>query len=255
MLENKRERGSSILRVLEILDQIAKTDRPLSATEINNLLDLPKATAHRICVQLEEQGYLQRRFDGKRFTPGPKLQSLAVGVLAHSHHRAQRHAILMSLSQDVGETCNIAYPDGSQMAYSDRVETEWPLRLQLPIGTRVPLHCTASGKLYLSSLSKQKRESMAATLGLSKETNNTIISPDQLLRELDLIRKEDAGTDNEEFVEGMIALSVPIKDSQGRFFSAVALHAPVVRMSLEKAQEYIPRLREAADELGRLIED
>ena len=120
--ENKRERGSTISRVLDILDQIASADRPLSATEINNILDLPKATAHRICGQLEEHGYLQRRLDGKQYTPGAKLQNLAVGVLSHSQHRAQWHAVLMSLSQDIGETCNIAYPDGSQMSYSDRVE-------------------------------------------------------------------------------------------------------------------------------------
>ena len=102
---------------------------------------------------LEAQGYLLKKINGKSYMPGNRLYDMAVGVLAHSRFRAERHAILQSLSEDIGETCNIAYPDGIQMAYSDRVETQWPLRLvQIPVGTRVPLHCTASGKLYLSTL-------------------------------------------------------------------------------------------------------
>ncbi len=243
------------MRVLDILDQIASADRPVTATELNDGLNLPKATAHRICNQLEQQGYLQKRLDGKRYMPGPRLQTLAVGVLSHSRHRAQRHAILMSLSRDIGETCNIAYPDGSQMVYSDRVETQWPLRLQFPVGTRVPLHCTASGKLYLSSLSRQMRTGITANLDLSAETINTISQPERLLQELEMVRETEVGVDNEEFVDGMIALAVPIKDSQGRFYSAAAFHAPVVRMALESARAYIPRLQQAAHELSLLINE
>ena len=250
----KRERGSTIQRVLDILDQVAAADRPLTATEINDRLDLPKATAHRICGQLEEQGYLQRRLDGKKYTPGPKLQNLAVGVLSHSQHRAQRHAILMSLSRDVGETCNIAYPDGSQMVYADRVETQWPLRLQFPIGARVPLHCTASGKLYLSSITKNRRVGMANSLELTQETINTITDPKRLLEELERVRQEGVGTDNEEFIDGIIAVSVPIKDQQGRFYASLALQAPVVRMDLGAARGYISRLKSAAAELATLLE-
>jgi len=249
----KRERGSTIVRVLELLDEIARSEKPVTATELNDNLHLPKATAHRICAALEEQGYLQR-LDGKRFMPGVRLQDLAVGVLSHSRYRAQRHAILMALSQDIGETCNVSYPDGSVMVYADRVETQWPLRLQFPVGTRVPLHCTAAGKLYLSSLPRAKRRSLAATLNLTAETTHSITDPHKLTDALDEVRKSQVGVDNEEFVDGMIALAVPIRDRRGRFYSTVSFHAPVVRMKLTMAKEHIPRLQQAAIELSRLIE-
>ena len=251
---NKRERGSTILRVLDILEQVAKTDKPVTATELNDVLSLPKATAHRICNTLEEQGFLQKRLDGKRYTPGPRLQSLAVGVLSHSQHRAEQHAILMSLSRDVGETCNIAHPEGSQMIYSDRVETQWPLRVQLPVGTRVPVHCTASGKLYLSSLPRQKRAGVVNKLELSAQTCRTFTDQEKLLEELEIVKRTEIGVDNEEFMEGMIALSAPVKDAHGRFYAAIAFHAPVVRMSLEAARQHIPRLQQAARDLGLLID-
>ena len=247
----KRARGSTILRVLNILDQVSTRDRPQSATEINHALGLPKATVHRVCNQLEQAGYLQR-LDGKRYTPGPQLQTLAIGVLSQSPHRAQRHAILMSLSREIGETCNIAYPDGSQMIYADRVETQWPLRLQLPVGTRVPVHCTASGKLYLSSLPRENRERLIRHLDLSAHTAHTIVEVEALKTELEAVRESGVGIDNEEFVDGMIALAVPIKEARGRFYAAVAFHAPVVRMSLDSAREYIPRLQQAADDLVKV---
>ena len=152
----KRERGSTIERVLDILDTVAASTKPLSATEINEALNLPKATAHRLCAKLEARGYLLKRIDGKSYQAGNRLFDVAVGVLANSRFGATRHAILTELSEKVGGTCNIAYPDGLYMAYSDRVETKAPLRLQFPIGMRVPLHCTASGKLYLSTLPKSR---------------------------------------------------------------------------------------------------
>jgi DNA-binding IclR family transcriptional regulator len=120
----KRERGSTIQRVLDILDTVAASPKPISATEINEVLNLPKATAHRLCSELEARGYLLKKINGKSYVPGNRLHDVAVGVLANSRLRATRHAILTSLSEKVGETCNIAYADGLYMAYSDRVE-QW----------------------------------------------------------------------------------------------------------------------------------
>ncbi len=142
-----RERGSTIERVLDILEQVAIKANPVSASEINQVLKLPRSSTHRICASLEQQGYLQRCIDGKRFIPGPKLRGMVSGLLAHSTYRVEQHAILSSLSSEIGETCNLAHPDGVHMIYSDRVETQWPLRLQFPVGSRVPLYCTASGKM------------------------------------------------------------------------------------------------------------
>lgn len=248
----KRERGSTIHRVLDILDVIASAKKPISATEINDILNLPKATAHRLCAELETQGYLLKKINGKSFMPGKRLHDMAVGVLAHSRFRAQRHAILEALSKEIGETCNIAYPDGIHMAYSDRVETQSPLRLQFPLGSRVPLHCTASGKLYLSTLAKSKRKAVIAKLDLSPQTTKTITDPDLLLKEVEAIHKRQWSLDNEELFDGVIALAVPITDKQNRFYSSLALQAPIFRLSVEQACQFIPILRKAAEDLSTL---
>jgi len=251
----KRERGSTIHRVLDILDTIAAAGRPISATEINEVLNLPKATAHRLCAELETAGYLLKKINGKDYLPGNRLHDVAVGVLSHSRFRATRHAILSSLSASVGETCNIAYADGLHMAYSDRVETSLPLRLQFPLGMRVPLHCTASGKLYLSTLPKQKRKAVVNKLDLIAKTKYTITDPDVLLAEIDTIAQTQVSIDNEELFDDVIAIAVPITDKQGRFYSSLAIQAPKFRISPEDADQYLPLLREAASDLSRLTEE
>ncbi len=251
----KRERGSTIERVLDILDTVAASPMPLSATDINEVLDLPKATAHRLCAQLEARGYLLKRVDGKTYQPGKSLFDVAVGVLANSRFGATRHAILTALSEKVGETCNIAYADGLYMAYSDRVETSAPLRLQFPLGMRVPLYCTASGKLYLSTLPRPRRKAVINKLKLEVHAKNTITDPDLLLAEIDTIERQQFSIDNQELYDDIIAIAVPIKDRKGRFYSSLAIQAPVSRIAINHSERYLPVLREAANDLAMLAED
>lgn len=251
----KRERGSTIQRVLDILDTVAMSQKPLSATEINEVLGLPKATAHRLCSELEARGYLLKRINGKSYQPGNRLHDVAVGVLANERFGATRHAILTALSEKVGETCNIAYPDGLYMAYSDRVETTAPLRLQFSIGMRVPLYCTASGKLYLSTLPRPRRKAVVNKLELKRRAKNTITDPETLLEEIDQIEQQQVSIDNQELYDDVIAIAVPITDRQGRFYSSLAIQAPATRIRAEDSPRYLPLLREAARDLSSLAED
>jgi IclR family acetate operon transcriptional repressor len=251
----KRERGSTIERVLDILDAIASSAKPLSATEINDELNLPKATAHRLCAELEARGYLLKQINGKSYVPGNRLRDVAVGVLANARFSATRQAILTRLAEAVGETCNIAYPDGLYMAYSDRVETKAPLRLMFPIGMRVPLYCTASGKLYLSMLPAARRKAIVGRLDLIRRAKNTITDPARLLAQLEEIHRDEVSIDDQELYDDVIAIAVPIKDRQGRFYSSLAVQAPVSRLTAFDKDKVLPLLRDAARDLAKLTEN
>ena len=141
-------------------------------------------------------------------------------------------------------------PMGSEMVYLDRVEAEWPLRTQLPIGTRVPLHCTASGKLYLSSLSATQKRRLVGVLPLERHTAKTITGTEDLLAELGHIRDSGIGTDDEEFIDGMTAVAVPLLDNKGRVVGTLAYHAPSVRLNIEAALGHVPVMRLAAEALS-----
>ena len=144
------------------------------------------------------------------------------------------HQILQNVSAEFGETVNLVRPEKAGMMYIDRVETNWPFRVLLPIGTHVPFHCTASGKTYLASLPKAKRAAIIASLDLVKLTDNTIISADRLENEIAQIRQQKFALDRGEFYDGMVAIAVPILDNEKRYFGALAVHGPSSRLHIEE---------------------
>lgn len=243
-------RQSRSIRVLKILEAVARADRPMRIADLMEVCDLPKATVHRICGLLGDGGYLRHQIGGRGLVPGPKLIEFANMIQASQSQNALRHAVLESVARQVGETCNIAIAEGASMVYWDRVETHWPLRHQLPVGTRVPLHCTANGKLYLSTLPKGQLRRLLSEIELERHTPNTIVDRDALEASLVEIASSGVSTDNEEFIEGMIAIAVPITDTMGRFIAGLAVHAPVIRMSLEEAMGHVDLLHRAAQDLG-----
>lgn len=254
--KEKNEKSSAALRVLSILETVAKSSTPMTATEINAELKLPKPTIHRLCTMLENEGYLQPRLDGRGYLPGRRLSTMAMGIFSNNDHwRTERHGILQRLSEEVGETCNISIPDGSQMVYFDRVETHWPLRIQLEKNDRVPIYCTASGKLFLNNLPSTKRARLLAKLHFEQHTENTLTDVDKLKQELKRLAHQDIGVDNEEFMQGMVAVAVPLRSVGGAFYGALAMHAPSARMNMSEALSHISKLQSAALELVELINE
>lgn len=140
------------------------------------------------------------------------------------------------------------------MMYLERVEAHWPLRLHMPAGTRVPLHCTANGKLYMALMDKQEQRHKISPLNLEKMANNTLTDANVLIDELAKIRHCHYATDNQEFISGMIGVSVPITDSRGRMIAGIVVIAPIARVSLDEAVKHLPDLRDAADKLSNYLD-
>ena len=244
------EKGSRSIRALEVLEAFVATGRAMGISDVMDHTGLPKATVHRLLSLLESEGFLVPEIAGKRLTLGHRARGLAMGIMALSSADAYSHQVLTDLSKKIGETCNLNVPSGNEILYVDRVETEWPLRTQLPVGSRVPLHCTASGKLYLASLPPSKRRRLIARMGLAAHTENTITDTDKFEAELERTRQNGYAVDDEEFIEGMVALAVPVRDERRRLAAILAFHAPVARMNMTQALEHLQALNEAADALS-----
>ena len=241
------------LRTLVILEEVARAGAPVTPTEINRAIGLPKPTIHRLFAMLEAEGYLTRELDGRTFSPGRRLRRMAGNVMSSPRTRTARLSVLNRLAEEIGETCNIAIPDGEAMTYLDRVETKWPLRIQLPVGTRVPLYCTASGKMYLSHLDDTHLDRFLRSARLESRAPATITDPSRLRDEIAATRRRGFSEDAEEFMEGMIAIAAPVLDAAGRLACTVSFHAPAMRLSLADGRRHATRLRAAADELSALL--
>jgi len=223
------------LRTLMILEVLGKSDRAMTATEINDQLGLPKQTVHRLCTTLEAEGFLSRPDKGKRFVPSRRLRTLGAGLLHASRAHIARHQVLQDVARQVRETVNYVVPEDTGMSYVDRVETDWPFRIQLPVGSNVPFHCTASGKAFMASLPPKARTSFVATLNLETLTPRTLTDPETVLAELAGVARQGYALDNEEFMDGMVAIAVPVLDHQRRYIASLAFHGPKQRIDLKDA--------------------
>ena len=251
-LKGKEDQIPTNLRLLMILEEVARAGVPVKPASIGKLIGLPKPTVHRLFQTAEAEGFLQRDLDGRSYGPGPRLRDLAVNVMSSQHMRTARLAILKSVAEEIGETCNLATPDREGMVYLDRVETHWPLRIQLPVGTQVPFHCTASGKMYLASLKPSLLEGFLSASNLEANTDRTITTADALRAELELTRERGYSIDNEEFMTGMTAVAVPVRDGQERLVATLSVHVPVPRRSLDGLLTALPVLQDGAEKLTRL---
>ena len=119
----------------------------------------------------------------------------------------------------------------------------------------MPIHCTASGKLFLASLTRPKRIAVINQLNLKPLTSKTITSAERLIEEVEKVHQQQLAVDNEEIFEGLMAIGVPITDRKGRFYSSLAIQAPVFRLSVDQSMQFEPLLREAARELSLLTEE
>lgn len=224
----------------------------MTATEINAELGLPKQTIHRLCATLEAEGFLTRQGNSKRLLPARRLRALGAGLLFASRSHIARHQVLQNVARQVRETVNFVVPEDTGMSYVDRVETAWPFRIQLPIGTNVPFHCTASGKVFMASLPPKARRAFVGSLNLQQLTKKTLTDPEALLADLAQSAKRGYALDEEEFMDGMVAIAVPVQDGKGRYMASLAFHGPSQRISVAAAvartdvlQDGARRLRDA----------
>jgi len=237
------ERIPTNLRTLKILEVLGNSETPMTPTQINQVLGLPKQTIHRLCSTLVQEGYLSREINGKRLQPSSRTKAIASGVLFNANNQIVLRQVLEGIATKVKETINLAVPGEAGMMYLKRVE-------QLSEGTHVPFYCTASGKVYLSSLSQSLKQTMVHKMDLCSKTENTVVDPQKLLKQLAEISKNGYALDNEEFMEGMVAVAVPVLDKNSKYCASLAIHGPTQRMSLDMARAYREFLFEGAEALS-----
>lgn len=241
------------LRLLHIIEELATAGQPLTPTALNQNLGLPKPSIHRLIKTLQDNGFIESDVTGRAYRPAARLKQMASGILSSQDLRMARHEILAQLSRDIGETCNIAVPHRRGMTYLERVETQWPLRIQLPVGSQVPHYCTASGKLYLSTLSYPHLAAYLDAVPLMAQTAQTVTDAETLRRALRDIRKQGYATDYQEFMQEMLALAVPIYDGHDRLVATLSVHAPLQRCDDAQLLTYLPKLQRAAAQLTALL--
>ena len=249
------------MRLFALLEVIAAKDQRYSLQALVEQTGLPKPTLHRMLQQLEASGLLQREDDGRHYGTGTRLRRLAENLLLNNSTHGARHAVLRRLVEEVGESCNLTALSGSEVIYLDRVETAAPLRFYLHPGSRVPAHCSASGKIFLAQMTPSQRQRLLGHAPLQAYTPQTITDLGGLEAEIRDIQRQGFALDNEELLPGLLCVAVLVPAVAGRngrpglSNRCVAVQAPIMRLTASKALQLLPPLQRAAAALAAIDDE
>ena len=238
--------STPLARALTLLEAVVEAHGPLAITELAGQTGIPKPTVHRLARQLIAEGLLRTDSVHRGLVPGPRFISLFCKAQAVSWTGGPIRALVEALVADIRETCNLGVLDRDAVLYIERVECDWPIRIQLSAGSRVPLHATAIGKLLLAHLQTSARQQLLAGIPRAAFTDNTVTDSVALERNFKEIRRCGYALNDAENTEGVIGLAVPVRSPQGRVVAGLSVHAPATRLDLDSARALLPRFQVTA---------
>lgn len=253
MLQAQQESNSArpADRLFSVLELVAEMGM-VSSADLVTILNLPRPTAHRMLVQLEEMGMLQKMPYPSKYGASPRLTQLASGLMSSTLIRAPLRALLVSLSRITGQTLHIAVFSQGEIEYFEVVETS-ALPLTFPAGKRAPPHCNASGQLFLSQLPDSQLKKFLQSAPWEAFTKYTLTEAEPLRKRIDEIRKKDFAIQDSEFVQGVIGLAVPIRTARGRVAAALVARIENSKKSMGQAEELVPTMRSYAARAGKFF--
>jgi DNA-binding IclR family transcriptional regulator len=251
-MPSNEERLSTLEKALAVLEAVGDQPQAVGLPDLAARLKLPRQTVHRVLGQLQDAGLVARHPMRERYSVGPRMTRLALASLNSRNQGAPVRAILADLVEDVGETCNIGVLDDLEYVYLERIECKWPLRTHLAAGSRVSAYGTSGGKTLLAELAPQQCKRLLKSRKLEVYTPRTITKLPEMEAELARIRSRGFALNNQEYLDGIVGLAVPIKDGGGRAVAALAMHGPVTRLSLKTCEGHVPRLVQAAERIARV---
>ncbi|WP_061238699.1 IclR family transcriptional regulator [Ectopseudomonas composti] len=242
--------NQSLEKGLAVLRAFNAQRRTMNLAEVAEAASINKSSAQRMIHTLETLGYVRKHPQTKRFQLTPRVMEIGYNYLAADTLVDVANPFLAELAQTTGETTNLTEPDGLEMVYVARFVAPKFIPIHMPIGSRIPMYCTGSGRAYLSALGSDEAREVLISSDLKRHTQQTIIDFEEILRQIETTRRKGYAINNEELFLGDMTIAAPIIGSQGQPVAAVHVVAPTSRWTLEEAER---RLAPAVIECARAI--
>lgn len=247
-------RVKAVDHAIDVLDVIAKADRPLGVSEIARKAGLSKATTHHMLATLETRRFVMREPDSASYRLSWALYELGSNVVRNVNLSRVARPYLDRLAAHTGESTLLGILDENSVLYLDRGEAPGGLRMSADAGRRGPLHATASGKVLLAFATDGEvifpsdSDLSEAPVGgpLAKFTRTTVTNQAALRRQLAQVRTRGYATCWQEREVGLCSVSVPLRDYTGKVVGSLTVAGPASRMNPRTYLAHLPPLRAAA---------
>lgn len=227
---SEQYRIQALDRAVRVLNCYDFEHRELGVRDITAMTGLHKATAHRILVALEHNGFIEQDPHTGNYHLG--LELFRLGQLAAGRHdvRELAHPYLEELTADVRETSHLAVLEGTDVLYLDKVEGPHALRMPSRVGQRVPAHCTSLGKAMFACFGDAEVRRRLARSRFVQHTPKSHRGLDDLLEDLKTVRRRGYALDDEEIELGLMCIGAALRDHVGAMVGAISISAPSARI-------------------------
>jgi len=239
-------RGLSVIRSFD-------AERPSQTlSDVAQATGLTRSGARRFLLTLQRLGYVQA--DGRAFTLTPKILELGFTYLTSLPFWHLAEPVLERLSAEVSESASTAVLDGTEIVYVLRVPMQKIMTINLSIGSRLPAYCSSMGRVLLSGLDDATLSARLDESSRVARTPKTLVDKQALMDEIALVRKQGWALVDQELEAGLISISAPIRNRQGRIIAAINISGNAQRKDrAEMIREFLSPLRQAADTVSSLV--
>ena len=243
-------RTDMVGKALGLLVLLGDEPRGASAAELSRRAELPFSTTYRLLGSLTRDGFVDYEPDGRRYHLGLRIFQLGQRVSNHHGFAGTALPILRRVTEETGEATILSVRDGNHHLTVNKVDGPQTFRVTSDPGHLGALHATSVGKALVAFADDATRGRLVEDLELEPLTEFSITDRVAFRAEIELVRKRGYALMDEENELGMRAVAVPVFNSQGHAFAALATAVPVFRMSVEALVALVPLLQSAASELA-----
>ncbi|HSW57732.1 MAG TPA: IclR family transcriptional regulator, partial [Dehalococcoidales bacterium] len=215
--------SKSLMRGIDILDVFAREGGELNLSNIAALTGLHVTTVFRLVSTLAQRGYLKQNGDKGTYSLGLKMLDFTFAIRRDMKYLDMAYLSLSKLCKELNESVYMGVLDNNSLLVIEEIGVQDDMRINSPIGKRLPLYCTACGKVLLSALPDEERRAYFTDTSLHSYTKNTVTEISALENEMESIKSEGVGFQNEEYRMGIWSVAAPISNGSGKTISAVGL--------------------------------
>lgn len=237
----------SFAKGLEVLLAFGSRRATMNLPEIAEAAGISKSAAQRFAFTLENLGYLVKDPASKRYALTPRVLELGYRYLLVDRVLERASPYLLELNRKCRETVNFSEPDGDDMVFVARFPSYHNMPVYMPVGRRLPMYCTASGRAYLAALPEATAVDLLRHAQRRRYTPTTVTDVPALVDQLRQARTRGYSFANGEYYQGDLGIGVPILDESGRPIAAINVSGPSTRWTLERmGEELAPLMLETA---------
>lgn len=242
------ERGLKLLLVL------ARAREPMSLSELSAAVGVSRSTVYSLLSTLQEYGFVEKEPRFKQYRLGLTTFELGSAYLGGVDLVRAFDEVAKGLAQLCEETVKLAVLDGRDVVYLGRQQgSHHSVQLVARVGSRMPAHATAVGKLLLAEMDEAELDRLYEGYTLEPLAPNTITDMAALKARLQTIRREGVAYDEAESSPGVHCVAAPIYNHSDRAVAAMSIGIPNDRFSEERMAQLTRLVREHAELLSRTL--